>query len=753
MAQRSHKRAGRPECELFDDQHGPLKRRTEIKEGIRVTLKGAICWACGKDCKKTNRISWLYHIAGKDGDAGQGWAKCKDQDKFDERDMGEWRDELEEMLAARNKSKRVSPRRESGAPSSAGARTDGGLEISFGDEGSENDGERPDERPRMPGALKSRLKTLEAMTCFEGNIAPYGLCQNMSHREQLRAALSLYADGDTWKPPDRKTILGSLLTECRGEISKQATEVFLGDGPTVLTSDGWDSIRKLKLINFNFVGSMGAMFHHILDQSGRHPDSPFIAQTIIDCIKSNGGAENFAQVVMDNCSVNVNANDIIEKEFAYMVICSGCLAHMLNLAFKEIVELAYVESCFKQLIEVVSFFNVRKCLFLPLLHKRMHTIYSMIYALLGYVSTRFYSRATTIKSALRAKDALVATVMSSEFDALMNESDAEPKRAARECKAIVQNTQNWLKAEAIIKWITPLTDLQLLMGRDIGDALPFFYPKMEFIKRLWDKQLSGQRTKAYGGVSHTFSLAANKLLFEKWEKFSHSLHGTSALLHPINLVPRIEAFDKSTGYPYCELEVPIGVIPAEPFLDSLQAEFGDFIQKYVPDSGNRTELREELEEFLKCCRTLGMHSGSKIKSDAFSATTLKKYMLDFKRWFEIYGKGLKHLQCLVVLCVARCKPSSSSAERNWSIWGIVQTKLRNRLTLDKAEALVFIYQNLRAIRKAKGDECWCPNLSGIADDSGEADTDDFDADELMKWWAEWHATNQAATAFEDNGEP
>ena len=97
--QRSHKRAGRPECNLFDDQCGPLKRRTETKDGTVKTLKGAICFACGKECKKTNRLAWLYHIAGKAGDPGQGWAKCLKQDDFEERDLAEWRDELEELLA------------------------------------------------------------------------------------------------------------------------------------------------------------------------------------------------------------------------------------------------------------------------------------------------------------------------------------------------------------------------------------------------------------------------------------------------------------------------------------------------------------------------------------------------------------------------------------------------------------------------------------------------------------------------------
>ena len=108
-------------------------------------------------------------------------------------------------------------------------------------------------------------------------------------------------------------------------------------------------------------------------------------------------------------------------------------------------------------------------------------------------------------------------------------------------------------------------------------------------------------------------------------------------------------------------------------LDDLKDHFGSFIEKYVADSFTRTELLEELAEYISACESGGTHAGSKISKDAFSVDTLKKYMLNMKRWWELNGRKLKHLQRLVCMRIARCKPSSSSAERNWSIWGIVQT--------------------------------------------------------------------------------
>ena len=68
---------------------------------------------------------------------------------------------------------------------------------------------------------------------------------------------------------------------------------------------------------------------------------------------------------------------------------------------------------------------------------------------------------------------------------------------------------------------------------------------------------------------------------------------------------------------------------------------------------------------------------AKFISDAFSHTQMKKYLLNSAGWWKVYGKKLPTLQALAMDRTQRYKSSSSSAERNWSIWGIVQSKLRS----------------------------------------------------------------------------
>ena len=49
---------------------------------------------------------------------------------------------------------------------------------------------------------------------------------------------------------------------------------------------------------------------------------------------------------------------------------------------------------------------------------------------------------------------------------------------------------------------------------------------------------------------------------------------------------------------------------------------------------------------------------------------------------------------------ATCSTSSAS-ERNFSIWGLIHSKSRNRLYNDKLEKLVYNYQSMRVLRKIK----------------------------------------------------
>jgi hypothetical protein len=56
----------------------------------------------------------------------------------------------------------------------------------------------------------------------------------------------------------------------------------------------------------------------------------------------------------------------------------------------------------------------------------------------------------------------------------------------------------------------------------------------------------------------------------------------------------------------------------------------------------------------------------------------------------------------IAKCILLLTCSISSCERNWSMYSFVHSKSRNRLEVNKAEALVYIYTNSKLLRQRPG---------------------------------------------------
>ncbi len=69
-------------------------------------------------------------------------------------------------------------------------------------------------------------------------------------------------------------------------------------------------------------------------------------------------------------------------------------------------------------------------------------------------------------------------------------------------------------------------------------------------------------------------------------------------------------------------------------------------------------------------------------------------------WWLQNGGGVKELQKVAVR-VLSAPVSSGAGERNWSTFGLIISDLRTRLTSERAEKLVYVHMNGRALRKVK----------------------------------------------------
>lgn len=77
--------------------------------------------------------------------------------------------------------------------------------------------------------------------------------------------------------------------------------------------------------------------------------------------------------------------------------------------------------------------------------------------------------------------------------------------------------------------------------------------------------------------------------------------------------------------------------------------------------------------------------------------------------------------CKIVLTIL---PTTGEAERNWSSYGFIQSLRRNRLTLDRAEKLVFLHYNLKGKRRSEASVFTEPTMQALQE--SEEDFEDSD---------------------------
>ncbi len=65
-----------------------------------------------------------------------------------------------------------------------------------------------------------------------------------------------------------------------------------------------------------------------------------------------------------------------------------------------------------------------------------------------------------------------------------------------------------------------------------------------------------------------------------------------------------------------------------------------------------------------------------------------------RNWWRVYGKGSFPLISKVASRLLSMHVTTCASERDWSLWGNVYVKARNRLALEKAERLIFVKGNL-----------------------------------------------------------
>jgi hypothetical protein len=458
--------------------------------------------------------------------------------------------------------------------------------------------------------------------------------------KQFQAAIGAVRPGLT--VPSRRQLAGTLLDnefeKVRDSVNKHLTKT---EAKICVSSDGWSTQDNIALINYMAVAD-GSAFFFDGKFSGSRKTARYISEELNEMIKRLGGPTKVVGVVTDNAQANQSAWKILQKKYGSLFFY-GCICHTLHLLVKDIFKdttLGFIKHEEKAK-DIVKFFKSHQREAFTLAEMRESLKLESL-KLPG--ATRWGSLLACFRSLLKNKDVLQTIVMEENF--ILDGDVKKLKDQKRAIKALVLDRSLFLLFEDLVcilepvaKWITYFQSDSTM----ISDCFHVFI----------DLKQKFQVLKSSGKISEAVFTALNKWLLLRWNAGYSDVHGLSYLLDPRYLGQNMDEDNRSKT------------------------------EKVLKDLGYEDEL---------------IHYKIKVNSSGTSITSEKKTTV--MQWIGSLNKfdyaRFPNLHSYLIR-IFSCVPSSGCCERNFSDFGFIHSKSRNRLKKEKIKKLTFIYTNSRIL--------------------------------------------------------
>ncbi|XP_026436155.1 uncharacterized protein LOC113334019 [Papaver somniferum] len=263
--------------------------------------------------------------------------------------------------------------------------------------------------------------------------------------------------------------------------------------------------------------------------------------------------------------------------------------------------------------------------------------------------------------------------MSDHWKTYRDRDVVEKASKIREC--ILSETW-WDKVDYIVELTDPIVNM--LRKCDTDD------PTLHLVYEMWDSTIEKVRAiifkheeKIEDVDTSEFYNVVEIILFKRWTKNNTPLH---CMAHSLN--PKY----------YNDQWLQEGVGRVSPHQDEeISANREICLERLFPNVVLRQKIREEYGKF---CARMGSFGRHDVMESGYSLNPLA--------WWAVNGSTTIMLQSLSAKLLSQ--PSSSSCcERNWSTYSNIHTLLRNRLTSERAESLVYVHSNLRLLSRQGED--------------------------------------------------
>jgi Protein of unknown function (DUF 659)/hAT family C-terminal dimerisation region len=436
------------------------------------------------------------------------------------------------------------------------------------------------------------------------------------------------------------------------------------------------------------------MFLSAIDASGEYKNAEYLANCISQGVEAVG-VENVIQVITDSAPVCRAATELIRGKYP-QIYPAPCATHCLDLLLQDFGKLQWVSQAIKNCFEVIKFVtNHQKSNFYFKESSKLN--------LKKPCATRFATNFLMVDRIVQVKGELQGLVVSPQWSAWL--TSREVTRMVRlegvKVKNDILDDGFWMSLREVICISEPV--VKVLRATDAG--APFVGSIWVAMREIGEK-LELTKTGEMEGYEDVLLSCdqvedLKKLHVKRWQMLTTDLHLAGYVLNP-------QFWSMGNGQEK-NIEVTEG--------------FANVVHNFFPTDAEQGVIYGQLANYRNKDGVFGRQDVIK------TVTTLPGW-----QWWQTWGGQVPELQRLAIRILSQVT-SASSCERNWSAHDFVHSRRRNRLRVETADKLVYVFSNLRLSRKIKDIDYeertakWTDNgLQDCSDGNEDEDKDEEEAE-------------------------
>ena len=504
------------------------------------------------------------------------------------------------------------------------------------------------------------------------------------------------------------------LTACydntKRKMSKLRQEHARRIGTTWL-SDGASTHDRVPVLNA--VANSGGISEvkEIIDCSGKIKDAKYIADYIVKQIMAEPDPFTTVQVIMDNAT---RASWPLIEEQCPWVICTPCAPHVGSLEcgdfYKQMPWLAEVVT---DCIEIRKFiYNHQACL-------AAFLSYPDVTAVVQPPTTRMAQMALIVFSVIRNEQQVSSTFLTNVAVKEYVQRSRHDKNKDGETllsrynrlKARVLDTSWWERANAVVDLMSPVYGYIRLTDSDAPTSSKIYYQNFkvqEEIKEVKFPWMTEDDALATSQLAEQIHLA-------RWNYGYSDIHGAGYLLDP-EFQAMHDTIDPEVMDSFLAMVDRTYYPPDEPEDEEDLPAMAAYEAKKQEQLNKRSKAGMQLNTYL---RLDGIFGRQVVKDNARTMCSAD--------WWLLYGGGVPELQCVAVRVTGQTGGAGGS-ERGHKEMNMIKSKLRNRLSIEQVNKLVYCRHNLNQLERVTN-----LNYQPAMIDWADVDGDEEEEEEEDPW--------------------